>query len=111
VVDGAFGPIYVRPAPGSETPFRLISADPAELNALERAEKNTRPIMLNSWNHQTSQERIDIAMATGLDTFCSNSFLINGKGSSICLSPAAINASVNPAVAPLLNGLSYTDLG
>jgi hypothetical protein len=111
VVDGLIGPIYVRPAPGSDMPFHLISADPAELTALEGAEHSTRPILLNSWYHQTSQERIDIAMATGLDTFCSNSFLINGKGSSICLSPAAINASANPALAPLLNGLSYTDLG
>lgn len=111
IVDGLFGPIYVRPSPGSETPFSLISSDPAELAAIEKAEINTRPILFSTWNHLTSSERIATAMATGLDTFCSNSFLINGKGSSICVPQAEINANASPLVLPLLGNMTYTDIG
>ena len=111
IVDGLFGAIYVRPAPGSDTPFSLITSEPSELAAIEKAERNTRPILTNSWNHLTSAERAEVAKDTGLDSFCSNSFLINGKGSTICWPEAVINANINPAVIPLLAGMTYTDLG
>ncbi|KAH8908583.1 laccase TilA [Coniochaeta sp. PMI_546] len=111
IVDGLFGPIYVRPSPGSETPFSLISSDPAELEAIEKAELNTRPILFSTWNHLTSSERIATAIATGLDTFCANSFLINGKGSSICIPQAEINANASPIVLPLLGNSTYSDIG
>nr|AUS45848.1 multicopper oxidase [Coniochaeta hoffmannii] len=111
IVDGLFGPIYVRPAPGSVTPFSLISTDPDELAALQKAELNTRPIQFNTWNHLTSSERIEVALNSGLDTFCANSMLINGKGSSICLSQAEINANISPVVVQLLAGMDYSDIG
>ncbi|KAB5547348.1 laccase TilA [Coniochaeta sp. 2T2.1] len=111
IIDGLFGAIYVHPRPGSDTPFPLISSDPSELAALENAERNTRPILTSTWTHLTSAERAEVARDTGLDTFCSNSFLINGKGSTICLPEAVINASISPAVIPLLAGMTYTDIG
>jgi hypothetical protein len=67
--------------------------------------------MFSTWNHLTSSERIATAMNTGLDTFCANSFLINGKGSSICLPQAEINANASPAVLPLLGNATYSDIG
>jgi hypothetical protein len=90
----------VRPEPGSATPFSLISSDHDDLAALEESDSNTRPISFSTWTHLTSAERVEVAMTTGLDTFCANSILINGKGSSICLSQAVINASAGPCCPP-----------
>jgi FtsP/CotA-like multicopper oxidase with cupredoxin domain len=111
--DGLFGAIYIRPSPDVQRPFNIITNDPVELRAIQQAEQQTKPILLSDWNHVTSSERWDIEEATGLDAYCTNSLLINGKGSVTCLPQDYINANANPAVIGLLAGTNQqlTDMG
>lgn len=109
--DGLYGAIYIRPNDDVEKPFSRITEDSAELDALCKAEQETKPIILSDWTHLTSTERWAAEEATGLDSYCTNAILINGKGSSICLDQATINAYTPAPALPLLNGTPYTDLG
>lgn len=109
--DGLFGAIYVQPAKNIRKPFDLITNNSADLGAIIQAEKSTKPIFLSDWTHLTSAERFAAEVATGLDSWCTNSILINGKGSAICLDQDTINANTSPLILPFLNGLTYTDIG
>ena len=109
--DGLYGPIYVRPNDCITRPFSQITNDIKELQAIERAEQNTKPIVLSDWSHFTAEEVWDIEEAANLDAYCTNSLLINGKGSVTCLAQSYIDANVNPALVPLLNGSHMTDMG
>ncbi|KAL1962400.1 hypothetical protein VTN77DRAFT_9739 [Rasamsonia byssochlamydoides] len=109
--DGLYGAIHIRPGPNVQRPFNTITNDSAELQAILQAERQTTPIILSDWTHVTSAERWDIEEAAGLDAYCTNSILINGKGSVTCLPQAVINENANPAVKQLLNGVQLTDMG
>ena len=109
--DGLFGAIHVQPASNIEKPFGLMTNSSAELEAIIEAEKRTQPIVLADWTHLTSTERRAAEINTGLDSWCTNSLLFNGKGSAICLDQGTITANINPIVVPFLNGTTYTDLG
>jgi FtsP/CotA-like multicopper oxidase with cupredoxin domain len=109
--DGLFGAIYVQPANNIRKPFDLITNSSADLVAIIQAEKSTKPIFLSDWTHLTSAERFAAEVATGLDSWCTNSILINGKGSAICLDQNTINTNTSPLILPFLNGSTYTDLG
>jgi hypothetical protein len=67
--------------------------------------------LLSDWTHLTSAQRRTAQIATGLDSWCTNSILFNGKGSSICLDQETINTNASPFILPFLNGTPYTDLG
>jgi len=111
IADGLFGPIYIKPADFVERPFALISNDSNELEAMRKAEENTKPLVLSDWRHLPSEKVWEAEEATGLDAFCANSLLINGKGSVNCLSRATIDEFTSPALKLLLNGSQLTDMG
>lgn len=75
------------------------------------AEEKTKPIILSDWRHLTSEEVWQAEEATGLDAYCSNSILINGKGSVTCLSRETIDEFTTAAQKQVLNGSSLTDIG
>ncbi|KKA19822.1 laccase [Rasamsonia emersonii CBS 393.64] len=110
--DGLYGAIIIRPSPHVPRPFHLITNDSHELEAIQTAELQTKPIILSDWTHHTSNETWNIEEAAGLDAYCTNSILINGQGSVTCLPQAVIDANANPAVIQLLNGSTHlTDMG
>ncbi|GAD99533.1 laccase-1 [Paecilomyces variotii No. 5] len=111
IEDGLYGPIHIKPADSVERPFSLISNDSDELEVMRKAEDNTKPIILSDWRHLPSQKVWDAEEATGLDAYCANSLLINGKGSVNCLPRETINEFTSAAVKQVLNGSQLTDMG
>ncbi|GKZ27945.1 hypothetical protein AbraCBS73388_007148, partial [Aspergillus brasiliensis] len=94
-----------------ERPFAQITDDPSQLEAMHVAEQNTKPIILSDWRHLTSEQVWEAEQATGLDAYCANALLINGKGSVTCLSQETIDEFTSEALKPLLNGSHLTDIG
>lgn len=94
-----------------ERPFASITSDRDQQKAMRNAEDNTQSIILSDWRHMTSEQLWEAAKATGLDAYCANSLLINGKGSVSCLSPDTINAFTSDEQKQVLNGSHLTDMG
>ncbi|PWY90082.1 putative L-ascorbate oxidase [Aspergillus heteromorphus CBS 117.55] len=112
--DGLYGPIYIEPRESVERPFHLIATNQAqshELQAMRDAEKKTQPIMLTDWRAFTSEEFLQIEMASGLNGYCASSVLINGKGSVVCPSRETIQALTTDAQRGFLEGGELTDMG
>ena len=74
------------------------------------AERSTQPVFLSDWTLLTSQETWDAEEATGLDAFCVNAMLINGKGSVQCLGQDRINELTTPAMQGILQNHTLTDM-
>ena len=94
-----------------EKPFHLITEDAEELQAIGRAEIETKPIILSDWRHLTSEEIWQAQVASGIENFCANAVLINGKGSVLCLPQDRIDALTTPAQRGALRNNSLTDMG
>ncbi|KAJ5361962.1 hypothetical protein N7541_002806 [Penicillium brevicompactum] len=95
--DGLFGPIYITPRSSVQRPFSLISNSSGQLNAMLAAERATRPVLLSDWRSLTSEQIWNTEVASGVDSWCANALLINGKGSVTCLPRDQINALTTPA--------------
>jgi FtsP/CotA-like multicopper oxidase with cupredoxin domain len=111
VSDGLFGAIIVKPTPTEPTAFWAISNDTTQIKAMRRAEHRPIPLMVQDWNHFTSEEFDNLMIASDVDDICFDSILINGKGSEICLPQDEINFLTNPILLPLLNGTTLTAKG
>lgn len=111
IEDGLYGPIYIHPSDSEERPFSLISKDDNDLRAMLHAEESSRHIVLSDWRHQTSEQLWAAEEATGIDAYCTNSLLVNGKGSVSCLDRETIDKYTMPIQSVLLNGSNLTDTG
>ncbi|GAB1199139.1 hypothetical protein APSETT444_008484 [Aspergillus pseudonomiae] len=111
IEDGLYGAIYIQPDESVEKPFHLITEDAEELQAIGRAEIETKPIILSDWRHLTSEEIWQAQVASGIENFCANAVLINGKGSVLCLPQDRIDALTTPAQRGALRNNSLTDMG
>ncbi|GLB06357.1 hypothetical protein AtubIFM57258_001660 [Aspergillus tubingensis] len=110
--DGLYGAIYIEPADSVERPFHLISgSDADEQQAMLAAEKNTRPVLISDWRAFSSHDILQIQTESGVEAYCANSVLINGKGSVICPSQEHINAATTPQQKQILGNLTLTDMG
>ena len=78
---------------------------------MKQAEKKAQFALLSDWDHLTSSEYRAIEVDSGLDLFCVDSLLINGKGSVNCQPQELLNALAPPALLQLLNGSSISDRG
>ncbi|KAE8380596.1 Cupredoxin [Aspergillus bertholletiae] len=105
IEDGLYGAIYIQPDDSVERPFHLIADDAEKLRAMHKAEMETDPIILSDWRHLTSEEIWQAQVASGIENFCANAVLINGKGSVLCLPQDRINELSTAAQRPL------TDMG
>lgn len=74
------------------------------------AEKNTSPVLLSDWRLLTSEEIWAAEVASGVDSYCVNALLINGKGAVSCLPRDLINSLITPNVAAVLGNYSLTDI-
>ena len=111
VEDGLFGAIHVRPDDSVERPFHLISEDREALAAMRKAEDKTTPVILSDWSQLASEEVWQAEKATGLDAFCTNALLVNGKGSISCLGKKKLDSLVYPGLKSVLGNSSLTDIG
>lgn len=91
-------------------PFSTITDDAHELAALTRAERNSRPIILSDWTHLTSAQRWQAEREADRDSYCTNSILVNGKGTAVFLDQATINASMRADMWQITGGIPHTDL-
>ncbi|GFG10454.1 laccase-1 [Aspergillus lentulus] len=108
--DGLYGAIYIRPDDEVEKPFRLISNRTREVKAMSRAEARTTPIVLSDWRQLTSEELWHAEEATGLDAYCVNALLVNGRGSVQCLDRNTLDR-YSAAKWAFLGNSSLTDIG
>lgn len=111
IEDGLYGPIYIQPEDSVERPFDKITDDKLELALIYEAERNTQPMVLSDWRVLTSEEVWEAEKASGLDSFCANAILINGKGSVQCLTKEVLKASETDAMKKLMGGNAVTDIG
>ncbi|KAH8432996.1 Glc7p regulatory subunit [Aspergillus melleus] len=73
-----------RPKPTNPAPWALISNDPRDIEAMQRAVANPQVIVVSDWTQFKSWEYMDAQEASGYAIFCVDSLLINGKGSVYC---------------------------
>jgi FtsP/CotA-like multicopper oxidase with cupredoxin domain len=109
--DGLYGPIIIQPAPQTPSPFDKITKSPAELQKMREAERDPKPLIVADWSHYTFEEFFNIELAGGIDDFCVDSILINGKGSDICKSQDELNSLTSPPQQFILGGRTLTDKG
>ncbi|KAL8334395.1 hypothetical protein RB598_008915 [Gaeumannomyces tritici] len=89
--DGLYGPILIHPRNDTPDPFGLIAQDNSTLQAMRQAMQNAQPVLFPDWRHLTSAKSWEINVASGAETPCYNSILINGKGQENCWSRTKIN--------------------
>ncbi|KAJ5964277.1 Multicopper oxidase type 2 [Penicillium vulpinum] len=111
IMDGMYGPIYIRPREIPTNLASMISNDTQEHNQIHNAIRNPELLMISDWYHNTSEELRDIAISANIDTLCADSILINGKGRVRCLNPVYLTTLATPLLAPLLQGMNYTAKG
>ncbi|KAL2367389.1 conidial pigment biosynthesis oxidase Arb2/brown2, variant 2 [Blastomyces gilchristii SLH14081] len=109
--DGLFGAIVISPKPGRPAPFHKISKSPKEIEKIRKATLNPTTMFLSDWHHLTSEEFFHVATDSGIDNFCTDSVLINGKGSVICKSQDELNNLTRPDQRMLLGDENLTDKG
>ena len=78
---------------------------------MKNAEKKARFALLSDWDHLTSSEYRAVEESTGLDLFCVDSLLVNGKGAVNCQPQEVLNALTPPPLLHLLNGSTVSDRG
>ncbi|OAA34619.1 laccase [Metarhizium rileyi] len=114
IEDGLYGHILIHPRPGTEKPFHLISDSPHEIQAMERAERAVRPLMIYDHMHITSGQKAAITPKAGVEITCYDSILFNGKGRVRCLPEDEIMSNLSPAQKAdlaLVPGQKLTDKG
>ena len=68
--------------------------------ALEVAHQFPNWIKINEWQHFDSDTELNLLNATGIETICASSMLVNGVGQQICLPPSAYQPYSIPGVLP-----------
>ncbi|KAH8702106.1 conidial pigment biosynthesis oxidase Arb2 [Talaromyces proteolyticus] len=109
--DGLYGPVRIRPSRSRENPFSTITNDTNEIEAMKAAEQHAELIMVSDWSQYTSFDYMEAMKKTGYDIFCSDSILIQGKGSLYCPSQEELNSLIIDSVKMALNITSVTDKG
>ncbi|KAJ5167379.1 Laccase abr2 [Penicillium canariense] len=108
--DGLYGPIYITPSSSEARPFSLITSNNTQIQAMLTAEKNTSPLLISDWRLLTSEQIWSVEEASGVDSYCANALLINGKGSVTCFSQDEINSLTTPNQKAALGNESLTDI-
>lgn len=107
--DGLYGAIYIEPAASVERPFDGIAANSNDLQKILQAERNTQPVIIGDWTRLTSGQVYQAQVDSGMDAFCVNAMLINGKSSVQCLGQNRINELTTPTMKGILGNETLTD--
>ncbi|KAG5298084.1 laccase TilA [Histoplasma ohiense] len=109
--DGLFGAIVISPKDDRPAPFHKISDSEEEVERIRKAMLNPKTIFVSDWHHMTSKEYLQVSLDSGIDNFCTDSVLINGKGSVICKTQDELNKLTRPDQRNLLKDENLTDKG
>ncbi|KIW18806.1 hypothetical protein PV08_03095 [Exophiala spinifera] len=109
--DGLYGAIHIAPADDAELPYSQISTSSDDVAKLTKAALNTEALFVSDWSGYTFEELFNIEKAANIDDACTDSIIINGKGSSYCPSADVLAANAAPQVPQILNGTSLTAKG
>lgn len=114
IEEGMYGAMIIHPKKGTPKPWGLISKNAEDVRAMERAERNVRPLIISDWRHQTSVDSWNTAIASGIEQTCYDSILINGKGRIECWSEekrASLLNEEQKMFLPLANATNVTPKG
>ena len=111
ILDGLYGPIFIRPREDAPTPFSLITNDSCELEQIRKASREPQLITISDWTNWTSWAYMDIFEATQAATFCMDSILINGQGSQYCPGHEFLINNTRTDMATFLAPQHVTDKG
>ncbi|KAJ5788527.1 Multicopper oxidase type 2 [Penicillium paradoxum] len=111
IMDGLFGPIYIRPREVPANLASVISDDTQAQSQINHAIQNPKLLTVSDWFHNTADELREISHAANIDTLCADSVLLNGKGRVRCVDSAYLTSQVPPSLAYLLQGMNYTAKG
>lgn len=75
------------------------------------AEEHTSPVLLSDWRLLDSEQIWAAEEASGVDSYCANALLINGKGSVNCFTAAELDALTTVNQRYVLGNQSLTDIG
>ncbi|KAG4414496.1 hypothetical protein IFR04_012373 [Cadophora malorum] len=109
--DGLYGAIEIKPKDGTSTPFSSISNSTQDLDQLQKALSDAKPVLLSDWSHFTSETLATISKVANINQLCGDSILINGKGNVKCPGVPFLMSLVPPPVLPVLQGQNLTDKG
>ncbi|KAE8385117.1 multicopper oxidase-domain-containing protein [Aspergillus alliaceus] len=109
--DGQVGAFYIRHKPDAPRPYSAITKDRAELVQMQRAEANPNLMLITDWTHFTAQEYYQAEIDSGLNLFCIDSILINGKGSVYCPGGKYMQGLAGSQIGLVLEGTNLTDRG
>lgn len=110
IMDGMYGAIVIEPKDESDRPWSLISSDPADYAHMTAADTALEPVFLSDYSKYTSSEFHAIEEAGNIDFACTDAILINGVGSTTCLSREEITSFTSPILAPLLKAVNPPQL-
>jgi FtsP/CotA-like multicopper oxidase with cupredoxin domain len=98
--DGLYGALVIRPKKSRATPF---SAIPGDVDAITKATRKPRQLIIGDWRKKTSTEMMKIEHDANMEVPCYDSIVFNGKGSTICWDAATIEGLVTPQQRNTLN--------
>ncbi|KGO69800.1 Multicopper oxidase, type 1 [Penicillium italicum] len=110
-MDGLYGPIYIRPQKTPENLASRMTDDAMAQSQILDAIKSPSLVMLSDWFHMTSEALHEIAITADIDTLCTDSILVNGKGRVNCRDPGYLTDMVPDSLKPVLQGMKYTAKG
>ncbi|KAE8353510.1 Cupredoxin [Aspergillus coremiiformis] len=109
--DGQVGALYIRHKPDTPRPYFKITNEVTEWPKMQRAEANPNLILVTDWTHFTAQEYYQAELGSGLNLFCIDSILVNGKGSVYCPGAKYLQELAGPQIGLVLEGTNLTDRG
>lgn len=105
--DGLRGTIYIRPKPGREKPWSLISKDQDDIDQMEAAENDFQVMSLSDHWHINHTDMLLVVHETGVPPACFDSLQINGRGRQYCV--GNWSTVMSPVQASLLRNFSSTN--
>jgi len=109
--DGLYGAIVISPADDAELPFSQISSSSDDVAKMTAAALATEPLFVSDWSQYTFDEFLEIEKAANVDDACTDSIILNGKGSTYCPGIDVLTANAAVQVPQILNGTSLTAKG
>jgi FtsP/CotA-like multicopper oxidase with cupredoxin domain len=79
IADGLNGAIIINPPADLDGPFSLISQSDDDINAMKTAVLNPYPVFVSDWLRINYPEFFEIEKAAGIDNYCPDAVIINGK--------------------------------
>ncbi|KAI1609489.1 laccase TilA [Exophiala viscosa] len=109
--DGLYGAIIIAPADDAQTPFSQISSSSDDVTLMTKAALDVEPIFISDWSQYTFEEFFAIEQAANVDDACTDSIILNGKGSVYCPGIDVLTANAAVQVPLILGNTTLTEKG